>query len=81
VPRARMDERFGNRPLEYVVVIVVEGEEEVDDDRLPDLTKPRSGSGVCWLYAFNWGERVLILRGDGRCGQVTPPAWSSTRSR
>ena len=36
---------------------------------------------VIWVYAFNWGERVLILGGDGRCGQVTPPAWSSTRRR
>ena len=25
-------------------------------------------------YAFEWGERVLILGGDGRLGQVTPPA-------
>jgi len=26
------------------------------------------------LYALEWGERVLILGGDGRLGQVTPPA-------
>ena len=32
-------------------------------------------------YAFEWGERVLILGGEGRLGQVTPPAWRSTRSR
>jgi hypothetical protein len=25
-------------------------------------------------YAFERGERVLILGGDGRLGQVTPPA-------
>jgi len=25
-------------------------------------------------YAFEWGERVLIFGGDGRLGQVTPPA-------
>ena len=32
--------------------------------------------GTCdyWPYAFEWGERVLILGGDGRLGQVTPPA-------
>ncbi len=27
-----------------------------------------------WPYALEWGERVLILGGDGRLGQVTPPA-------
>jgi hypothetical protein len=26
------------------------------------------------LNAFEGGERVLILGGDGRLGQVTPPA-------
>jgi hypothetical protein len=25
-------------------------------------------------YALEWGERVLILGGEGRLGQVTPPA-------
>jgi len=39
------------------------------------------GTGEIRLYATNWGERVLILGGDGFLGQVTPPAWSSTRSR
>jgi len=33
-----------------------------------------------WFYAFEWGERVRILGGDGRLGHVTPPAWSSTRN-
>ena len=33
------------------------------------------------LYASEWGERVLMHGGRGRSGQVTPPAWSSTRSR
>jgi hypothetical protein len=33
------------------------------------------------VYATNWGERVLILGGEGRLGQATPPACSSTRSR
>ena len=30
--------------------------------------------GHNWPYAFEWGERVLIFGGDGRLGQVTPPA-------
>jgi hypothetical protein len=25
-------------------------------------------------YALKWGERLRILGGDGRLGQVTPPA-------
>jgi len=33
------------------------------------------------LYAFEWGEVDRILGGFGRDGQVTPPAWSNTRSR
>ena len=33
------------------------------------------------LYATNWGERVLILGGDGLLGHVTPPACRSTLSR
>ncbi len=32
-------------------------------------------------YASEWGARVLIRGGRGRHGQVTPPAWRSTRSR
>ncbi len=32
-------------------------------------------------YAFDWGDRVLMRGGRGRVGQVTPPAWRSTRSR
>ena len=31
-------------------------------------------------YASEWGERVLMRGGRGRLGQVTPPAWRSTRS-
>jgi hypothetical protein len=38
-------------------------------------------AGVMRLYATNWGERVLILGGDGFLGHVTPPACRSTRSR
>ena len=34
-----------------------------------------------WLYAFEWGERVRMRGGDGRRGQLTPPAWRSTRRR
>ena len=37
--------------------------------------------GVMWPYAFEWGERIRIRGGLGRLGQVTPPAWSSTRRR
>jgi len=33
------------------------------------------------LYASEWGERVRSRDGVGRSGQVTPPAWRSTRSR
>jgi len=36
---------------------------------------------VMRLYAFEWGEVDRILGGFGRDGQVTPPAWSNTRSR
>ena len=32
-------------------------------------------------YAFDWGERIRMRGGRGRLGQLTPPAWSSTRSR
>jgi len=32
-------------------------------------------------YAFEWGARVRTRGGRGRLGQVTPPAWSRTRSR
>ena len=32
-------------------------------------------------YASEWGERVRIRGGRGLLGQVTPPAWRSTRSR
>jgi hypothetical protein len=45
------------------------------------LYRWKAGTDRCWLYAFKWGERVRILGGDGRLGQVTPPAWSNTRSR
>ena len=31
-------------------------------------------------YAFEWGGRVRMRGGRGRLGQVTPPAWRSTRS-
>ncbi len=34
-----------------------------------------------WLYASEWGERVRMRGGDGCMGQVTPPAWRSTRRR
>ncbi len=34
-----------------------------------------------WLYANEWGPRVRMRGGCGRVGQVTPPAWSRTRSR
>jgi hypothetical protein len=27
-----------------------------------------------WLYAFEWGDRVRILGGDGRFGLATPPS-------
>jgi hypothetical protein len=30
------------------------------------------------LYAFKWGERVLIFGDDGRLGQVTPPGRSTS---
>jgi surfactin synthase thioesterase subunit len=33
-----------------------------------------------WLYAFEWGERIRILGGFARAGQVTPPVCSRTRS-
>jgi hypothetical protein len=33
------------------------------------------------LYALDWGDRVRIFGGAGRCGHVTPPAWRSTRRR
>jgi DNA-directed RNA polymerase specialized sigma24 family protein len=37
---------------------------------------------LVWLYAFEWGRRVLMRGGGGRVeGQLMPPAWSSTRSR
>ncbi|MEA2900309.1 MAG: hypothetical protein QOH36_196 [Actinomycetota bacterium] len=34
-----------------------------------------------WPYASEWGERVRIRGGRGLDGQLTPPAWSSTRRR
>ena len=51
-----------------------------------DLTPSRSaslaiGPRLFGLYAFEWGARVRIRGGAGRFGQVTPPVWSSTRSR
>ncbi len=53
--------------------------------RLVTLSEPPdetlAGTRGIRLYAFNWGERVRILGGDGCCGQMTPPAWSSTRRR
>ena len=33
-----------------------------------------------WLYAFDWGECIRMRGGRGRLGQLTPPAWKSTRS-
>jgi hypothetical protein len=48
---------------------------------------PPPGCPICqdvrvnWLYATEWGARVLMRGGEGRRGQVTPPAWRSTRSR
>ena len=42
-----------------------------------------SGGGkweVMRPYAFEWGARVRMRGGLGRDGQVTPPAWRSTRS-
>jgi hypothetical protein len=41
-------------------------------DLLKVATDPAEGNN--WLYALEWGERVLILGGEGRLGQVTPPA-------
>ena len=35
---------------------------------------PRRAERVIRPYALEWGERVLILGGEGRLGQVTPPA-------
>jgi hypothetical protein len=36
--------------------------------------RPDASPGLIRPYAFEWGERVLIFGGDGRLGQVTPPA-------
>ena len=42
---------------------------------------PLPAHKVKWLYASEWGERVRSRGGDGPSGQLTPPAWRSTRRR
>jgi short-subunit dehydrogenase len=46
-----------------------------------NVVQVSAGTAFYRLYANEWGERVRILGGRGRLGQVTPPAWRSTRRR
>ena len=54
-------------------------------DAVTEVIRARRIELVNRLYASEWGgrcERHVRMRGGcGRLGQVTPPAWSSTRSR
>ena len=61
-----------------VVARVAPSHETVDaaNDRLRNIEL------LIWLYAFEWGERVLMRGGGGWvAGQLTLPACSRTRSR
>jgi hypothetical protein len=48
------------------------GESQVSDPIWEDilLREWPWGSREQWPYAFEWGERVLILNGDGRIGSM-----------
>jgi hypothetical protein len=67
--------------------VVTETECEVSDrgDRVGDSIEVggRASAGTLQdygLYAFEWGDRIRILGGFDRAGQVTPPVCSRTRS-
>ncbi len=51
------------------------------DEVLTAWLAKESVRDVYRLYALQWGARVLMRGGDGRWGQVTPPAWRRTRRR
>ena len=69
-----------------VTVVFTGAPESASETDRPDVPALRPGDSppgrwVIRLYASEWGGRVLMRGGWGRAGQVTPPAWSRTRSR